>query len=84
MHEDELFWPSWAQFLQEKGVKEIAATLLEGAGPLRILASQIMYSGMPFFGSHSAANQWQAFADLLEDQEKTDSFISFLRGEVSK
>lgn len=84
MHEDELFWLSWAQFLQDKGASEIAATLLEGAGPLRILASQLIFAGMPFIGSGRTSTQWQAFANLLEDQERTNSFISFLRGEVSK
>jgi hypothetical protein len=84
MQEDRAFWPTWAQFLQDRGARELVASLLEGAGPLRIIVSQLMFAGRPFLGSGSTANQWQAFADLLDDQEKTTSFVSFLREEGSK
>ncbi len=84
MQEDRAYWPAWAQFLQDRGAREIVASLLEGAGPLRIITSQLMFAGVPFLGSGGAAHQWQALADLLDDQEKTTSFVSFLREEVSR
>ncbi len=84
MHEDEAFWPAWAQFLHDKGATDIIASLLEGAAPLRIIASQIMHAGIPFIGSSSTAQQWRAFANLLEDPARTASFVSFLRGEKNR
>jgi hypothetical protein len=84
MHEDEAFWPAWAQFLHEKGVTDIIASLLEGGTPLRIIASQLMYAGIPFLGTSSTASQWRAFATMLEDPARTASFISFLRGEENR
>jgi len=84
MQENRAYWPTWAQFLQDRGARELVASLLEGSGPLRIIASQFMFAGRPFLGSGTAANQWQAIANLLDDQEQTSSFVSFLREEDSK
>ncbi len=84
MLEDESFWPSWARFLHEKGATELSVTLLEGAGPLRLIASQLMYASIPFFGSSAKTQQWRALAHLLEDTEKSASFISFLHGEAKR
>lgn len=84
MHEDEAYWPKWAQFLHEKGATDIVASLLEGGAPLRIIASQLVYAGIPFLGSSSTSSQWCAFANMLEDPERTASFISFLRREESR
>jgi hypothetical protein len=82
MLEDRSFWFSWATFLKKKGAKDLAITLLEGAGPLRILAAQLLYAGMPFVGLSSSPNQMQALADMLDNGQKTASFISFLREEA--
>lgn len=82
MHEDRSFWPSWASTLKKKGVKDLAVLLLEGAGPLRILASQALYAGIPFLNHSSHIQSWKALADLLDDPEESQSFISFLREEV--
>lgn len=85
MHEEEeAFWPTWAQFLHDKGATEFVAALLEGAAPLRIIAVQLMYAGTPFLASGPTAQKWRAFANLLEDPVKTASFISFLRGEEKR
>ena len=83
MLEDESFWPSWARFLHEKGATELSVTLLEGAGPLRLIASQLMYASIPFFGSSKGAAV-ATLAHLLEDTEKSASFISFLHGEAKR
>jgi hypothetical protein len=85
MHEDDAFWPAWAQFLHKKGVTDIIASLLEGAAPLRIIASQLIHASTPFIGSSSATGrQWRALAGLLEDPERTALFISYLRGETQR
>lgn len=83
-YEEEAFWPTWAQFLHDKGATEFVAALLEGAAPLRIIAAQLMYAGTPFLGSRPAVQKWRAFANLLEDPVKTASFVSFLRGEENR
>ena len=82
MQEDRAFWLSWATFLREKGAKDLAITILEGAGPLRVLAAQVMYAGIPFFNQSKPSNPWYAFASMLDDKQESASFISFLREEV--
>ncbi len=82
MQEDRSFWPSWANFLNEKGAKSLVITILEGAGPLRILAAQILYAGIPLLRGSTPLSQWQALADMLNDGGESKSFISFLREEV--
>ncbi len=82
MREDRSFWPSWAQFLQDKGARDLAITLLEAAGPLRILAAQVLYAGLPFFARGQSSQQWSALADLLDDSSASQSFISYLREEA--
>ncbi len=84
MQDERAYWPSWAQFLQDRGARELVASLLEGAGPLRIIASQLMFAGRPFLGSGTAALKWQSLAELLDDKQETASFISFLREKVAK
>jgi hypothetical protein len=82
MQEDRSFWSSWAQFLQDKGASDLAITLLEAAGPLRILAAQFLYASLPFVGQSQTSKHWFALAGLLEDSRASQSFISFLRKEV--
>jgi len=82
MQEDRTFWPSWAHFLQEKGARDLAISLLEAAGPLRVLTAQFFYAGLPFIRQSHLSKQWLALAGLLEDSRASQSFISFLRKEV--
>ena len=73
------FWSRWAQFLQHWGLTEIVAALLEGIGPLNIILAQFVFIGQPFLGKTGSPNQWEALASLLENQEETHSFATFLR-----
>jgi hypothetical protein len=52
---------------------------LDAAGPLSILAAQLIYLSQPFAGRSSS---WQAFAHLLENKEESRSFAAFLREET--
>lgn len=75
------FWPQWVLFLQRKGLNEIAATLIEGSGPITILLAQLLHAGQPFFGRSLPANQWQALVYLLENPAESQLFAAFLREE---
>jgi len=75
------YWSRWAQKLQSLGVSGLAAALLDGAGPLRLLAAQLVHAGTPFIGSESTGSQWQALAAMLEDKDEAGQFVSFLREE---
>lgn len=75
------YWKNWARMLQNFKMTDLAASLLEGAGSLRIVAAQFVHATTPFLGGAETANQWQALAAMLEDRDITLQFISFLKEE---
>jgi hypothetical protein len=75
------FWSSWAQFLQHRGLSEPVAAFLEAVGPLSIVLAQFVYIGEPLLGRSSG--HFRAFAQMLEDREKTRTFAAYLREEGS-
>ena len=75
------YWAKWACFLQRTKLKEPLITLLEAAGPLKILLAQAMYVGQPFVGGSSSKEAWGAFTQVLEDQKEAEQFIHFLHEE---
>ncbi len=81
MQDDSPYWDNWARILHNLGVTRLAASVLEGFGPLRLVAAQLIHAGTPILGNPANSNQWQALADMLEDRKKSDQFISFLKGE---
>lgn len=76
-------WQRWAQSLQRNHLKGIALTLLEGGGPIKIILSQVMLSTAPFFTGSSRGN-WQAVAEMLEDDSTSREFSKFLREEDAR
>lgn len=82
--ETQTYWPGWAQFLQRFGLQDPAADVLEAAGPLAWFAAQVVYLGQPFFDGSQRGGQWQALANLLENQEESRSFAAFLREEGTR
>src|SRR5574340_248821 len=75
------YWQRWAQSLHRLGATDLAASLLEGAGSLRIIAAQFVHASTPFFSRSEASNQWQALAAMLEDRAASQQFISLLKEE---
>ena len=73
-------WQKWALNLQQKKMTAFALVLIEGAGPLRILASQFMLGCAPLI-NQVGSTPWNSFAKMLEDSEQCRSFASFLREE---
>jgi hypothetical protein len=82
--EHQIYWSNWAHFLQRIGLQQIAAGLLEAAGPLAWFAAQLVYVGQPFLDGSQPGGQWQALARLLESQEESRSFAAFLREEEDR
>jgi len=81
MQEPRCYWKKWARILQNMGVTDIAASVLEGAGSLRFVAAQLVHASTPFFGNSETSDQWKALAALLEDRNMSRQFISFLKEE---
>ena len=79
MHIERTFWSRWAQFLQHWGLTDFVAALLEAMGPLNIIFAQFVFIGQPFLGKAGSPNQWEAIASLLENQEESRNFATFLR-----
>jgi len=57
------------------------ASLLESAGPLTLLAAQVIYLSQPLLGQAVPENRIEALVKLFEEPEATHSFISYLREE---
>jgi hypothetical protein len=81
MHPDRTYWPEWARLLQRWGLNELAAALLESAGPLTFFLAQLVYVGQPLLGNGYAGARLDALARMFEDQEESRSFATFLREE---
>jgi hypothetical protein len=84
MQKGRSFWPVWARFLHQWGLTEIAAVLLEAAGPLNLLFAQVVYAGRPFWGLGAREDGMTALANLFESQEESQSFAAFLREETTR
>jgi hypothetical protein len=78
------YWPGWVHFLQRLGLRQIAAVVLESAGPLNWFAAQCVYLGQPFLPASPSGGNWQALAHLLENQAECRAFASFLRQEENQ
>lgn len=76
-----VFWSEWAETLRRRGLDGFAAWFLEAAGPLNILGAQLLYIGKPMLGSNWD-ERIQAAARLLEDDEESQAFIEYLKGQT--
>ena len=83
MQKDRSFWPEWAHILQQWGLSEMVAALLEAAGPLNVILAQAVFAGQPFLNQVVSHERLEALAGLFEDQEETRSFAAFIREESS-
>jgi hypothetical protein len=74
-------WSTWAQKLQHWGIREPVASFIEAAGPLSILAAQLVYFGQPFISRLMSFEDSTELALMLENRKERQSFVSFLREE---
>ncbi len=70
-------WSKWAETLRRLKLDGFAAWLLEAGGPLTVLGAQAVYLSQPFMGG----NKLNSLARMLEEDEETQAFARYLRGE---
>lgn len=75
---------TWAQSLYRWGINDIIASLLEAAGPLTLLASQVIYISQPLIVHGRVSNSLNVLANMLEESEETQAFINLLREESQR
>ncbi len=72
-------WSKWAESLRRLKLDGFAAWLIEAGGPLTVLGAQAVYMSQPFIGG----NKLNSLAQMLEEDEETQAFARYLRGEGS-
>lgn len=63
--------------LQRAGLGQVAAVLLDAAGPMIWIAAQLGYVAQPFFGASSS--RVADLARLLEDPDQLSNLVGLLR-----
>jgi hypothetical protein len=71
-------WAKWAESLRNLKLDGIVAWLLEAGAPLTILGAQALYISQPFVGGKKI----DSLAHMLEQEDETQAFARYLRGEV--
>ncbi len=72
-------WSKWAESLRRLKLDSLAAWFLEAGGPLTLLGAQAVYMSQPFIGG----KRLDSLAQMLEEDEETQAFARYLRGEGS-
>jgi hypothetical protein len=80
MNTPRAYWPIWMNFLRKQDLAELAAWVLEVAGPLNILGAQMLYLSQPFLPS-TKDQGLRALANLLEHEDEAGAFIALLKGQ---
>lgn len=70
-------WSQWAESLRRFKLDGLASWLLEAGSPLTLLGAQALYISQPFVGG----KQIESIAHMLEEEEETQAFAHYLRGE---
>ncbi|GAB4465667.1 MAG: hypothetical protein Kow0070_28230 [Anaerolineales bacterium] len=73
-------WSAWADALRRFKLDGLASWLLEAGAPLSLLGAQALHITQPFLGGKHI----HAIAHMLEDEQETQAFVRFLRGETVK
>jgi hypothetical protein len=84
MESNNHIWRIWARNLHQWGLKDVLATFLEAVGPLAILGAQFIYLGQPLLSGRSTSNHLQAIANMLEDTDQRQAFVTYLREESTE
>ncbi|MGE5642236.1 MAG: hypothetical protein ACM3Y8_04420 [Byssovorax cruenta] len=71
-------WSTWAESLRRLKLDVVAAWLLEAGGPFTVLGAQAVYLSQPFMGG----KKLDSLAHMLEEDEETQAFARYLRGEI--
>jgi hypothetical protein len=73
-------WSTWAETLRRFKLEGLASWFLEAGSPLSTLGAQMLYVSQPFLGG----KQINMLAQMLEDEQETEAFVRYLRGEATK
>lgn len=73
-------WSTWADSLRRFKLDGLVSWFLEAGSPLSALGAQVLYVSQPFLGG----KQINAIARMLEDENETQAFVRYLRGEAVK
>lgn len=73
-------WSTWAETLRRFKMEGLASWLLEAGSPLSVVGAQVLYISQPFLGG----KQIDMLAHMLEDEQETQDFLHYLRGEAVK
>lgn len=69
----------WAGLLQGWGIHQVAAALLEAAGPLNVVGAQLVYISQPVLNGLLDEGSLSSLANMLEEPDQTKTFIQILR-----
>jgi len=72
-------WQVWHETLQQWGLDDLTALILDALGPLNLLGAQVVYLSQPFLGKVLPEGHWDALANVLENPTQTKAFCNFLR-----
>jgi len=72
-------WSEWAESLRRLKLDGFAAWLLEAGGPLTVLGAQAVYLSQPFLGG----KHLDPLAHMLEEDQESQAFARYLRGELN-
>jgi hypothetical protein len=81
--ERRLSWSKWAASIRRRGLEDVAAWVLEAAGPLTVIGAQLLYAGGPLLRPMLSDTQVDELANLLENNDEARAFVSLLREEVT-
>ncbi|HEY5729781.1 MAG TPA: hypothetical protein VIS72_06985 [Anaerolineales bacterium] len=73
-------WLTWAETLRRFKLDGLVSWFLEAGSPLSLLGAHALYIGQPFTGG----KQLGLIAHMLEDEQETQAFAQYLRGEGGK
>jgi hypothetical protein len=71
-------WSKWAESLRRLKLDGFAAWLIEAGGPFTILGAQAVYLSQPLMGG----KKLDSLAHMLEEDEESQAFAHYLRGEL--
>ena len=74
----------WAERLKQWRLHQITASLLEAGGPLKIIGAQLVFISQPMFSGLLSSDRLDLLAEILEEPEKTNTFVQFLREEAQE
>ena len=72
-------WSKWAESLRRLKLDGFAAWFLEAGGPFTILGAQAVYLSQPFL----RGEKLDTLAHMLEEDEESQAFARYLRGELT-